>query len=304
MGQADEITRTTEQCPNAEDELLNQASKVALPELREAARRKRQEAMDPEELHARQRRARSFRHWIDELGLTRISGALPPEVGVPFTNRLDVETRRLRKQAGRWNESEEWEATAADAFAAMIDPSTSPGGSTRRPTAADVVLVCDLAAFRRGRAEAGEVCHIVGGGRVPVRVVREWLEQDAFLKAVLHDGVKIDTVKHFGRHIPAELRTALGLGAPPFFDGAVCACGCAGRYGLQHDHIDPVANDGPTSFDNLQPLTGNHHRIKTSQDRAAGLLTSKYRRTKRRGAPKRNPNPRRETTGERGPPDP
>jgi hypothetical protein len=38
---------------------------------------------------------------------------------------------------------------------------------------------------------------------------------DAFLKAVAHDGVRIETVAHFGRHISAELRTALELGALP-----------------------------------------------------------------------------------------
>ena len=36
--------------------------------------------------------------------------------------------------------------------------------------------------------------------------------EDAFIKAVTHDGVRIGTVAHFGRHIPAELRTALELG--------------------------------------------------------------------------------------------
>jgi len=29
-------------------------------------------------------------------------------------------------------------------------------------------------------------------------MVREALENDAFLKAVIHDGVKIDTVVHYG----------------------------------------------------------------------------------------------------------
>jgi hypothetical protein len=147
------------------------------------------------------------------------------------------------------------------------------------------------------------VCHIIGGGRTTVDVVRQALEQDAFLKVVLHDGVKIDTVKHFGRHIPAELRTALNLGAPPLFPGATCACGCGGRYNLQHDHIDPVANDGPTSIDNLQPLTASHHRLKTKQDRAAGLLTSKTRRTKRRGPPGGIQPPDAQRPEKRGPPD-
>ena len=71
-------------------------------------------------------------------------------------------------------------------------------------------------------ARPGELSHIVGGGPLPISVVRE-LGRDAFLKAVLHDGKQIHTVAHFGRHIPAELRTALELGPLPRLDGVRCA---------------------------------------------------------------------------------
>src|SRR5437870_5068035 len=81
------------------------------------------------------------------------------------------------------------------------------GKGTGRATRADVVVVADVRALRRGHAQEGEPVHIVGGGPIPVDVVKE-LAQDAFVKAVLHDGVKVDTVAHLGRHIPAELRTA------------------------------------------------------------------------------------------------
>jgi len=112
----------------------------------------------------------------------------------------------------------------------------------------------------------------MGGGPVPVSVVREALEHDAFLKAVIHDGVRIDTVVHYGRHIKAELRTALELGKPPDLDGVTCADGCGRRYNLEWDHVDPVANNGPTSFDNLEPRCWAHHQDKTERDRLAGLL--------------------------------
>ena len=65
---------------------------------------------------------------------------------------------------------------------------------------------------------------------------------------------------HFGRHIPVELRTALELGTPPGFDGAGCTePGCRRRYGLEWDHIDPVAHNGPTSYDNLSARCKPHH---------------------------------------------
>ena len=132
--------------------------------------------------------------------------------------------------------------------------------------------MCDLGAYRRGHAHPGEVCQAIGGGPLPVGRARE-LSRDAFIKAVLHDGVRVGTVKHFGRHISAELRTALELGGPPGFEGAMCAePGCGRRYGLEWDHVDPLANGGATSYDNLAARCWPHHRDKTERDRAAGLL--------------------------------
>ncbi|MFP5377490.1 MAG: HNH endonuclease [Acidimicrobiia bacterium] len=137
---------------------------------------------------------------------------------------------------------------------------------------------------RRGHAHPGEACHVVGGGPVPVSAVTEELEGDAFVKAVTHDGVRIDTVAHLGRAIPAHLRTALELGPPPSFDGAACAeAGCGRRFGLEWDHVDPVANGGPTSYANLQARCRPCHGAKTERDRAAGLVGG------RRGA--RGPDP-------------
>ena len=113
------------------------------------------------------------------------------------------------------------------------------------------------------------------------------LERDAFLEVALHDGVDIATVCHLGRHIGAELRTALEVGAPPHFDGVTCSePGCGRRYGLEWDHEDPVANQGPTSYENLKkPKCWPHHREKTEQDRRAGLLDGAIRKLSERGPP-------------------
>jgi hypothetical protein len=48
--------------------------------------------------------------------------------------------------------------------------------------------------------------------------------------------------------------------------------GCNRRYGLEWDHVDPVAHNGKTSYDNLQPRCKPHHWEKTEQDRQAGLF--------------------------------
>jgi hypothetical protein len=137
------------------------------------------------------------------------------------------------------------------------------------------VIVADVRALARGRPEAGEPCQVVGGGPVPVSVVRSALE-DAFVKLVTHDGVRIREVVHVGRKLPAVLRTALELGAPPRFDGVACVEeGCGRRLGLEWDHVDPVANGGVTSVDNVEPRCRPCHRAKTERDRAAGLLGAK-----------------------------
>ena len=162
-------------------------------------------------------------------------------------------------------ERERFEAYAADALAAMAvgeGPARSP-----RP---DLVIVCDLFAWRRGHTHSGEVCQVIGGGPVPVELAHD-LGKDAFLKAVLHDGVAVHTIKHFGRHFPAELRTALDLGPVPAFTGAQCG-DCGSRFGLEYDHINPVANKGPTSYGNVQALCWDDHKAKTERDRQAGLL--------------------------------
>jgi hypothetical protein len=96
---------------------------------------------------------------------------------------------------------------------------------------------------------------------------------------VLHDGVNLHTVTHFGRHIPAELRTALELGDLPDLDGVTCSeKDCDRRYGLEWDHDHPVANGGETSYRNLRPQCKPHHRDKTERDRKAGRLRGRVRK--------------------------
>ncbi|MBO0730948.1 MAG: HNH endonuclease, partial [Acidimicrobiaceae bacterium] len=156
-------------------------------------------------------------------------------------------------------------AHAADAVAQML-----AGSGRGRSPRADMVVVVDLNAFRRGHAHPGEPCHIIGGGPIPVDIARE-ISRDAFLKMAFHDGVNIHTVTHFGRHIPAEVRTALELGSAPTFEGARCT-DCGRRWGLEWDHVDPVANHGPTTYINLKPRCWPCHHDKTERDRQAGLL--------------------------------
>jgi hypothetical protein len=262
LAQGAEIAKTEAACPGTETELVGLAKGSSLQVLKDTARSRRLQATNPEELHARQQGARELRHWRDELGMVRLAGALPPTVGVPLVNRLEAETDRVRKAARRQGSDEPRAAHAADALVGLLS-----GKGKGKAGSAELVVV-----WQRPRtAEGGEgTAHIVGGGPVPVSVARQ-LAEDASVKAVIHDGVAIHTVKHIGRYIPAELRTALELGGPPAFDGVVCD-DCGKRYGIQKDHVNPVANGGRTSQGNLRGRCWDCHQRKTERDRQAGLL--------------------------------
>jgi hypothetical protein len=224
--------------------------------------------MDPHDLAALQHSAREATHWREtELGMVRVSAALTPEVGIPFVNRWDAETDRVWREGHRRGEHLSRSQCAADALAHMLK-----GSGTGHARRADVVFVCDINAAIRGHSHPGEPCGILGGGPVPVSTVMA-AARDAFIKAVLHDGVEIQHVVHYGRRPSAMQRTVLMLGEPPEFDGAKCPePGCGRRFGLEYDHIDPVANGGATTLENIGVPCDEHHDQKTERDRRAGRL--------------------------------
>ena len=274
LTQAREITRAEAAVEGSETELLEVASSQGMAGLREESRRVVLSSIDRDELRERQHAARSFRHWLDDEGMVAGHFRLPPEVGVPIVHRLDAEADRVQRAARREGRHESREAYAADAFVEL-----TKGRGRARSQRADVVFVCSFDAYRRGHAHGDEPCHVVGGGPVAVDAVREAVAKGAFVKAVVTKGVEIHTVAHLGRRTTAELRTALDLGPPPRFDGAVCTEeGCDRRHWLERDHVDPVANDGPTSYENLEAKCGPHHRAKTERDRKAGRLGPRAQR--------------------------
>ena len=269
MSQAKEIAATAREVPDAEADLLATARGGSLDKVRTEGRDRRLAAADPKDLHHRQHHARHLKRWVDGLGMRCGQWALPPDVGVAFENRLDAEIDRIRDLAP--TDSSEGSETRAQHGADALVNLVMGGGAVTGKARTELVIVIDLNAYRRGTAQEDEVCHIIGGGPIPADIARE-MGKDAFLKAVIHDGVRIHTIKHFGRYRPAALQTALDLGPPPAFPGVECECGCGRRTGLQWDHHDPVANGGPTCEDNLGPKCWESHHHKTEQDRTAGRL--------------------------------
>jgi len=258
LTQASEVAKTVTCCPGSEPEMVAVARASSLRELRNVGRKKRMSAISAEELYERQRAARFHRHWRDDTGMVRYSGAMMPEDGVPFMKRIEVGTDRHWRAARRSGSVDvTHEQLAADAFVDIV-----AGGGKGSAVRADVVYVCDV---NTGSA------HVVGGGPVPMAVF-DAAARDGFVKAVLHDGVKIDTVVHYGRRaVPSAVRTAIDLGDPPDFDGRRCV-DCGNLLALELDHQDPVANGGATAAANLFWRCYRCHREKTDRDRRAGLL--------------------------------
>jgi hypothetical protein len=122
---------------------------------------------------------------------------------------------------------------------------------------ATVHVVIDHGALMRGGAVGGEVCEIPGVGPVDVGWVKE-LMGSAFLTAVIKNGKDIMTVAHLGRHVPAEVMTAL------LVNGRECCVeGCHNRGYLEIDHRHGYAQGGPTAFWNLGYFCSGDHDKKT-----------------------------------------
>jgi len=120
LKEAAEVARGEAERPGSEEELVELAKDKGLGAVREEVRKRALETKPAEDLAARQHRARSFRHWLDELGMVRFSGALPPTVGIGIVNRIEAEAGRLRKAAGPAGREEGFDAHAADALVKML----------------------------------------------------------------------------------------------------------------------------------------------------------------------------------------
>ncbi len=131
---------------------------------------------------------RRLRHWQDALGMVCFEGALPPETGIPLVTRIERDAASRHRAARRAGTRLRFEAHAADALVALVtereeDPKAGPSGR-RRGHGPDLVIVCDLYAWRRGHTHGKAPCHLLGGGPIPVRLAKELAADDAFMKAV------------------------------------------------------------------------------------------------------------------------
>ena len=251
--------------PGAEQELLDAAQRGLVP-LRDACVAARARVEDPAVRAKRQRLRRRLGMWTNADGMIAGYFELRPEVGGPFKNVIDAQVQRIFRDRKAGTDHESLAAYAADALADFVLGNTTAAKATPTPPAprasssvdATVHIVLDHGALVRGGAVDGEVCEIPGVGPVDIAWVRELLGT-AFLTAVIKRGKDILTVAHLGRHVPAEVMTAL------IVSGRECDIeGCNHRGYLERDHVHDHAKGGPTSFANLGWLCYAHHRLKSS----------------------------------------
>jgi hypothetical protein len=129
-----------------------------------------------------------------------------------------------------------------------------PGQSTNPRYLA--LLRVDAQALRRGHIAGEELCEITGVGPVPVSVAKEALGE-AILKLVITTGVDVANVTHLGRGPTAAQRAAL------LWTNPTCSVQGCPRYRIEYDHQKPWAQTKHTRLDELDPLCGFHHDLKT-----------------------------------------
>jgi hypothetical protein len=248
------VAATAADDPLVERSLLSAAAKghVALRDKCIAVRAERE---DQAERSARQHAARSFSMWPTPDGMVEGHFKVTPEVGGAIKAVIDDGTRKRFRDARSDGRREGQDAYAADAFADAVtgDPAAvRSGGFTTH-------IVIDFEALQRGHALEGETCEIPGVGPVNTVWVHGMLGA-SFVTAIVKQGKDITTVAHLGRHVPAELRTAL------IVSGRECSIdGCSGREYLELDHCEvDFAQGGVTGWRNLTWLCSIHHDRKTS----------------------------------------
>jgi hypothetical protein len=252
-GQAHMIAAAATKNPGAEDDLLAVADQGLVP-LRDACVKARAAVEDPAARAKRHHKQRLLSMWSDADGMIAGKFRLAPEVGGPIKAVFDKAVQRVFRDHKAGTDHEPLDAYAADVFAAFVlgDKTAAKGCD------AVVNIVVDHGALVRGGPVEGEVCEIPGVGPVDVSWVHELLGS-AFLTVVIKRAKDILTVAHLGRHVPAEVQTAL------LVSGRECDVeGCNHRGYLERDHAHDHAKGGPTSFANLGWLCYLHHRLKSS----------------------------------------
>jgi len=262
--QADLVSAAVQADPHAESRLIKTAGVSGVKGLRmecdrvtAAALARQREADRAEHIHGQ----RSLRHsrTADGGGMITIRGPLDRTAVIMAA--LEAHERDLFECNRKARRVEHPEAVAFDALVRLAQTSRpSDAGHERRRPLATIHVHVSAAAYARGHSVPGEICEIDGAGPIPVSTAYR-LSGDAIIKALVVDGTDVTRVVSLGRSIPAALDTAITT------EFRTCVIvGCEVDRHLELDHNVPFAQNGPTSKENLAPLCGHHHDVKTRRD--------------------------------------
>ncbi|MGI9603968.1 MAG: HNH endonuclease signature motif containing protein [Acidimicrobiales bacterium] len=264
QAQADLVARAAEADPGRQKQLLGAARREDLKGLRQECERVIAAAdEDQSATYARVKRDRSVKTWRQNDGVhCLLAKGTADDIGA-LSRRIDKQANAVMDRARKAGRREPYEAYRFDALLELTHHSGTSNGSGGDappivPPKRDVLIHIDWSAAKRGHTISGETCEIAGVGPVPVEVALDF-DADPFIKAVIRDGTDVRTVVHYGRSVPAELRTALEA------RGMRCAApGCSNDAHLEVDHaLVDFADGGPLALWNTQWLCSHHHRLKT-----------------------------------------
>ena len=235
--------------PENEQRLLDAATRENVDRLRKtcAIEKARTRSCEEERIrHERIHAQRFHRSWIDGEGAYRYEGRTTAMVGARIDAAIDAAADRVFKEAWAEGRREPPTAYRADALASLV----TEGGATVNTT---VVVRVDAE-----RLAGGDGACVTTTGTVPVEDAIGALLAGAFVKAVVRDGVDVTRVTHAGRHIPAEVKTAVFER-----DGFACVrpgCGATQRLEVHHYRVD-FAKGGATAYWNLATVCSHDHDL-------------------------------------------
>jgi hypothetical protein len=239
--------------PENEESLLNSARNSNTNELRRKCRQEKSKSRSNADAAARAAKAhreRFFREWIDNEGAWRYEGKGTAADGARFRAAMAAETEQVFKEARKLDRRESHKAYRHDALMRLV---TGTAASAEKGGRGEVIIRVDATRLAGGDG----ICEM-STGEVPVDEAIGAMLAGAFIKIVLHDGVDVTRVSHLGRHIPAELKTAIKER-----DSYRCVhCGSTHRLETHHYKTD-VAKRGPTAYWNLGTLCKYCHDLVT-----------------------------------------
>jgi len=219
----------------AETELLDEAQRSSVGELRLRCAEKKADNQDLAAIEQRIHARRCLRRWRDAEGAEHLHATGTKRDMALVDQALKRATDEVFKAARRDGLREPLDAYAFDALVAMCQRAIDgcAGATVRRrdPVRNLAVLRLDLEALVRGHVTPGEACEIAGLGPISVDTAREVLSE-SILELVLTDGVDVRNVTHLGRGPTTAQKVAL------LWERPVCARqGCGRRARLEYDHV-------------------------------------------------------------------